>query len=69
MASMAIENDLAQRVRDNWLRLSEEEKARLLPVLMTSINAWHGWSLNEAGRLRWLERQFKKAGIPFYPTS
>jgi len=59
-------------IKMQWSELSDEEKACLLPVLLNSIVAWHGWSLNDLSRLDWLENQFEKAGLPFrssYPSS
>lgn len=54
-----------ETITSNWDELSDEQKASLIPVLLDSIQAWHGWSVNDASRLDWLERQFKLAGVPF----
>ena len=48
-----------------WKRLSEDDKARLVPELLDNIVAWHGWSIDDRTRLDWLKLQFEKAGVPF----
>jgi hypothetical protein len=63
--SVAELQEYREEVRKKWLLLNEEEKSQLLPELLNSMNAWHGWSFNDTSRLIWLEDQFKKAGIPF----
>ena len=56
---------LRDEVLRTWTLLSEEDKSRLLPKLLDSMQGWHGWSISDLDRLNWLEMQFKVAGIPF----
>jgi hypothetical protein len=55
----------AARIRKEWTQLEEAEREQLIPVLLDSVTAWHAWSSTDASRLGWLERQFKKVGVPF----
>ncbi len=66
MHAVAIaDSPRSKRITDEWNELSEQDRQRLIVVLLNSIIDWHAWSSTDAARMNWLQRQFDKAGVPF----
>ena len=70
IGSIASPSRRGQRtgIIDEWNKLGDSEREDLLPLLLNRMTGWHAWSSTDIARLRWLERQFEKAGIHFRPS-
>lgn len=53
------------KAKEEWNRLSDEERKRLIPIFLQSIVGWRAWSVTDSARLAWLEHRFEEAGVPF----
>jgi hypothetical protein len=54
-----------EAVVGGWMKLTEEQRKQLIPILLYSISEWRIWSKTATSERHWLERQFQSAGVPF----
>jgi len=60
-----LEVSSVERTIKAWDDLDQEDRERLIPRFLHSIGGWRARSYRSSSQLRWLEVQFRDAGIPF----
>jgi hypothetical protein len=54
-----------ERTIEAWDKLDQDDREKLIPRLLNSIDGWRAFSYRSSSQLRWLEDRFKNAGLPF----
>ena len=48
-----------------WNGLSDAQKMRIVPVLLSNTAGWKNWNFNDSAIVSWLKLTFDTAGVPF----
>jgi hypothetical protein len=62
---MANKSDPKGTILMIWDELGEEDKAALVPQLLTRTEGWSVWGFSDSGIVSWLKWVFDAAKIPF----